>query len=173
MTCREGHAPKFPDFEPKNQMALKHGAYSVQAIAERAAQVHQELVLVAPWLDQPQYSPSLLRYLQATAREQLAHKALVDSPKFSPRALEAATAAARLAWAMGDSLGLTPLGHARLRAVVADAVTAEVSLAELADVGARIRLARSVEVAEADSSDGLSLMTPGDDTSTAGDGATR
>jgi hypothetical protein len=148
VTSRPDHAPKHPDFEAGNALALKSGAYSPRAIAEKAAHVHQELVLVAPWLDQPQYAPSLLRYLQATAREQLAHKALVDSPKFSPRALEAATAAARLAWAMGDSLGLTPAGHARLRALMADAVGAEVSIADLAERGRLIMARRDAEFAE-------------------------
>ena len=74
--------------------------------------------------------PTVHRYLQATAREQLAHEALMTSTKLSPRPLETATAAARLAWQMGDQLGLTPAGHARLKLVVAGATHAEATLAD-------------------------------------------
>jgi hypothetical protein len=134
-----------PPFEPGNQMALRHGAYSEQAIAERAEQVHAALLDYLPWCADPRYSVSLQRYSQAAAREALAHEALMASPKVSPRLLEAATAAARLAWQMADQLGLTPAGHARLKLLFADAVDAEDSLADLAAEG-RASLAVRVEV---------------------------
>jgi phage terminase small subunit len=70
------------------------------------------------------------------------------SPKLSPRLLETATAAARLAWQMGDQLGLTPAGHARLKVLVADATEAERSLADLAADGRRILDARPKEVTD-------------------------
>jgi len=147
MTCREGHSPK-KDFEPGNQLSRTHGAYSVQAIADQAVLVHNELLRVAPWLDEERYAPSLLRYLQAAAREALAHRALTASgAKFSPRLLESCTAAARLAWQMGDELGLTPAGHARLKVLMADSITAEVSVAELAERGRQIRERRQAEFA--------------------------
>jgi hypothetical protein len=63
--------------------------------------------------------------------------------KLSPRLLETATAAARLAWSMGDALGLTPAGHARLKLLVAGATEAEASLAELAAQGRAIRVSRT------------------------------
>ena len=104
-------------------------------IAERAALVHAALFDVAPWCAEDKFLPSVNRYLQATAREQLAHEALMASTKLSPRLLETATAAARLAWQMGDQLGLTPAGHARLKLLVAGATEAEASLADLAEQG--------------------------------------
>jgi hypothetical protein len=132
-------APRHPDFEPGNAAALVHGTYSPRAIAERAELVHTSLLDVAPWVDEPHFAPSVHRYLQATARETLAHDALMASPKLSPRLLEAATAAARLAWAMGDALGLTPAGHAKLKMLVAGGEHAEASLADLAAQGKVIR----------------------------------
>lgn len=146
MTCRPGHAPKHPDFAEGNTMALRHGAYSVQAIADKAVEVHNELLRVAPWLDEERYAPSLLRYLQAAAREALAHRALTNNPKFNARLLEACTAASRLAWSFADELGLTPAGHARLKVLLADAVSAEVSVAELAARGKAIRERRLTEM---------------------------
>lgn len=137
-------APRHPDFELGNAVALRHGAYSERAIAQRAEQVHGALLKTAPWLAEDHYAPAVARYLQATAREQLAHEALMASPKLSPRLLEAATAAARLAWMMGDALGLTPAGHAKLRLLTAGTVTAEASLADVLAAG---RAARSTATA--------------------------
>jgi hypothetical protein len=105
-----------------------HGAYSEQAIAERAELVHGHLLEVCPWLTAPHFAPAVQRYVQATARETLAHDGLMASTKLSPRLLEAATAAARLAWQMGDALGLTPAGHARLKMLVAGGEHAELSV---------------------------------------------
>ena len=73
MSCRPGHPPRHPDFEVGNSVALRHGAQSPRAIAERAQQVHAELLTVAPWLNEPWMAPGLDRYLRACAREQLAH----------------------------------------------------------------------------------------------------
>ena len=103
---------------------------------------------VAPWCDEDRFLPSVHRYLQATAREQLAHEALMTSTKLSPRLLETATAAARLAWQMGDQLGLTPAGHARLKLVVAGATHAEATLADLAAQGREILARRQAGQAD-------------------------
>lgn len=133
---------QWADAEPGNTLALKHGAYSEQAIEHLAAAVHGELLRVAPWLDAPQFAPSVNRYLQATAREVLAHEALVGmqpGAKGFTRLLETATAAARLAWTMGHELGLTPAGHARLKILFAGSEHAEASLADLAAAGAQAR----------------------------------
>src|ERR1039458_195818 len=112
----------WPPFEDGNSVALTHGAYSERAIAERAKDVHARLLEIVPWCNEPQYAPSVSRYLEATAGEQLAHEALTTgAAKLSPRLLEAVTSAARLAWRMGDELGLTPAGHAKLKLLSADA----------------------------------------------------
>lgn len=134
----------WPPFEKGNQLAvgntaaLVHGATSPRAIAERAELVHAHLIETCPWLDEPRYAPSLQRYLTATAREQLAHEAYMAEPT-KARLLEAATAAARLAWSIGAELGLTPAGHARLRILTAGGEHAEASLHDLAAEGRRIR----------------------------------
>jgi hypothetical protein len=133
--------------EPGNVLALKHGAYSPRSIEAEAGKVHEALLEVAPWCDQPQYLPSVNRYLEASAREALAHRALMaSSPKLSPRLLEAATSAARLAWLMGDQLGLTPAGHARLKVMTAASVGAELGLQDLIADGAAIRARRQAAV---------------------------
>ncbi len=140
---KRGHS--WPPFEDGNAAALTHGAYSPRQIAEASVKVHAELLKFCPWLDQPAYMPSVTRYLQATGREQLAHRAIMastDPP--SPRLLEAATSAARLAWRMGDELGLTPRGHMELRLLLAGATSAEASLADLAADGLRVMAARGV-----------------------------
>jgi len=147
MTCREGHAPRHPDFEPGNVVSLRHGAYSPATIKAKAEQVHEALLEVAPWCAEARFLPSVNRYLQATAREQVAHEAIMSGGKLSPRLFEVATAAARLAWAMADQLGLTPAGHARLKVLVAGATHAEADVAALARQGAEILRRREAEIA--------------------------
>jgi hypothetical protein len=131
-----------PPFEDGNQAALSHGTYSPRAISERAVEVHAELLKFAPWLDRAEFMPSVRRYLEATAREQLAHRAIMASDSPSPRLLEAATSAARLAWRIGDELGLTPRGHMELRLLLAGTTSAEASLADLAAQGRAAMAAR-------------------------------
>jgi hypothetical protein len=145
-----------PPFGPGNTAGLVHGAYSEQAIAERAEQVHVHLLEIAPWTSELHYAPSVNRYVQATAREALAHEALMamePGAKGFTRLMEAATAASRLAWFMGDALGLTPTGHARLKMLVAGAEHAEASLADLSEAGRRARLGAADADASAEDDD--------------------
>jgi hypothetical protein len=146
-------AERHPDFEPGNDAALKHGAFSELMIGARAELVHASLLEVAPWCAEDRYLPSVHRYLRATARETLAHDALMASEKLSPRLLEAATASARLAWSMGDALGLTPAGHARLKLLVAGATEAEANLRDMAQQGRQTR-GRQAALAEGEPFDG-------------------
>jgi hypothetical protein len=149
MTAESHGEPRgysWPPFEAGNTAALVHGSYSERAIAERAVEVHAELLRHCPYLDEDRYMPSVRRYLEAAAREHLAHEALVSGKgKLSSRLLEAATSASRLAWRMGDELGLTPRGHLELRALLAGTTSAEASLADLAAEGRAAMAARSVE----------------------------
>jgi hypothetical protein len=135
-------------FVPGNTDAVvTHGATSPRAIAERAEQVHAELLAVAPYLAEPKFAPAANRYLQAAAREALLHEHITrlsdeKGPGAVPaRVWEQATAAARLAARLGSDLGLDPIGHARIRALSAGAEATEASLADLVAEGRRIRVA--------------------------------
>lgn len=129
------------NFRPGNDVALKHGAYSPTVISEKAAEVHAALLDVAPYLAEPKFLPAVNRYLQATAREALLHDHIVAvsadrGPKaVASRTWEQATAAARLAAKLGDDLGLSPLGHARIRSLSVGAEATEATLADLAAQG--------------------------------------
>jgi hypothetical protein len=142
-------------FEPGNAVAVQHGAYSPAEIEKRAATVHGELLRVAPWIDEPHFAPACDAYLKAVARSALAHDALTSGKaKLSPRLLEAATSAARLAWRMGDELGLSPAGHAKLKMLAAGGEHAEQSIADLIEQGRQIRERREAEDAAAVDDDG-------------------
>jgi hypothetical protein len=138
-----------PPFEPGNQVAKRHGAYSERAIAERAEDVHAELLEHAPYLSESRFMPAVARYLAAASREALLHEhiervtAAKGAGAVPARVWEQATAAARLAAKLGSDLGLDPIGHARIRALSAASGASEASqsLAELTEQGRRIRLA--------------------------------
>lgn len=147
-----------PPFQNGNATALVHGANSERAIAERAETVHAELLTFAPYLDEPRFMPAIQRYLSAAARESLLneHIAKVSADKGAgavpARVWEQCTAAARLAAKLGDDLGLSPIGHARIRALSAGAGASEASasLAELGAEGRRVRNARGGSGGDAD-----------------------
>jgi hypothetical protein len=139
-------------FAPGNDVAKRHGAYSPAEIEKRAGVVHEHLLTIAPWVAEDHYMPSVSRYLQATAREQLAHEALTGmepGARGFTRLLETATAASRLAWAMGDQLGLTPAGHAKLKMLVAGATEAEATIGDLIEQGREIRTRAEQRIAAA------------------------
>lgn len=148
MSCRPGHPPRHPDFEPGNELSLVHGANSPRAIAARAQEVHAELLVAAPYLDDDKFLPAVSRYLQAAARESLLHQHIVTlseskgAGEVPARVWEQATAATRLAAKLGSDLGLDPLGHARIRALSAGAQVNESSVEELQERGRVIRAAR-------------------------------
>jgi hypothetical protein len=150
-----------PPFEPGNDLAeVKSGAYSPRRIAETAERVHEEIVAVAPWLDEPHFAPSIVRYLNAAARERLLHDHIMRMTEehgvgsVSSRTFEQATAATRLAAKLGQDLGLDPIGHARLRAVAANASISAATLADLSAEGRQVRLRAEARLVEADVVDG-------------------
>jgi hypothetical protein len=100
--------------------------------------VRDELLRLVPGLaDDPESASPLALYCRAVAREELAHEAIeagslsprvleiirrqfpqmVQPGNVSPRLLEAATAAARVASELGAQLGIGPLAGAQLRQV--------------------------------------------------------
>jgi transposase-like protein len=128
-----------------------HGAYSKVQIGKRAELVHRSLLSVAPWVAEAHFAPAVSRYLEATAREQLAHQAILGmepGAKGFTRLLETGTAAARLAAKLGQDLGLDPIGHARLKETAASAELGVQSLEELATKGAALRERREAERAQ-------------------------
>jgi hypothetical protein len=141
-------------FEEGNGLALTHGGDSPRVIAAKAKEVHASLLVLAPYLAEPIFAPQVSRYLEATAREQLLHQHIMavseeKGPGRVPqRVWEAATAATRLASKLADDLGLSPRGHAELKALAAGAEVAQASLADLAERGRVIREARLAEFAQ-------------------------
>jgi len=135
-------AESLPDVEPGNEFSLTHGAYSERRIAQRAAEVHDALLDVALYRAEPKFMPAVSRYLQAAAREALLHGHIAvlaagRGPGAVPsRTREQANAAARWAARLGSDLGLDPVGHARIRSLVAGAEATESTLADLAVRGA-------------------------------------
>jgi hypothetical protein len=155
MAESQGAARRYswPPFEPGHSLSTTHGANSAKAIEAQAALVHEQLLELAPWCDQPHFLPSVDRYLRAASREALLHQHITTlsatkGPAAVPsRVWEQATAATRLAHTLAGDLGLTPLGEARLRAVAGSAAVTEASLADMQSEGRRIRLAAQARIA--------------------------
>jgi hypothetical protein len=154
MSCKPGHPPRAPAFSEGNTAHLVHGAASARIIAAKAAEVHASLLELAPYLSDPLFAPQVSRYLEATAREQLLHAYVVSvsedkgAGRVPQRLWEQATAATRLAAKLADQLGLSPRGHAELKAIAGQAEMTAYSLAQLGEAGAEILKARAVEVHE-------------------------
>lgn len=144
----------WPPFEPGHTLSLVHGAQSPRTIAARAAEVHEELLQVAPYLDEPRFLPAVQRYLDAAARESLLHNHVTkvsaeEGPGAVPqRVWEAVTAAARLAGKLASDLGLDPIGHARIRALSVGAEATETQLAQLASRGGEILARREAAIGD-------------------------
>lgn len=147
-------------FPPGNTVALHHGGNSDRKIAAKAIEVHKEIVSVAPWLNEAHFAPAVARYLNAASREQLLHAYVLQRTEehgagsVAPRVWEQVTAAARLAAKLGQDLGLDPIGHARLRAVAANASISAATLADLTAEGRQVRLKAEARLVEADVVDG-------------------
>ena len=136
-TPRPARGYSWPPFKPGHRLSLIHGADSARAIEAKAAEVHDELLSIAPYLAEDKFIPAVNRYLQAAAREALLdrHIQAVSAEKgagaVSSRLWEQATAATRLAAKLGSDLGLDPIGHARIRALAVGAEVGEATLDEL------------------------------------------
>ena len=71
MTCRPGHPPRHPDFEPGNTVALTAGHRSERAIAARVPATRAELLEVAPWLADAADADAVARYLRVETRARM------------------------------------------------------------------------------------------------------
>ena len=147
MTCRPGHPPRHPPFEPGNRLAVVHGAESPALVAERAELVHAELKEAAPWVTDLD-GEAVARYCQAEARSRMLHdhiektvtaKGVTGVPS---RTWEQATAASRLAATLGGLLGLDPMSRARLQRDASQAGRNMADLEALAEQGRAARARR-------------------------------
>jgi hypothetical protein len=135
-----------PPFPKGHTLRLASGYEHEGTLQARADQVHETLLEVAPWLAEPHFAPAVARYLRAEARALLLHESIgtisaeQGPAKVPARQWEAATAADRLAAQLGSTLGLDPLGHARLRAVAGQAEVIGATLADLQAAGRKARL---------------------------------
>lgn len=153
-------------YEPGNLAHLKHGADSARVIEARAVRVRDEILEVAPWLDHPEYAPAVARFLRAEARALLIHENIVKissergADKVPVRQWEQATAADRLAAQLGQTLGLDPIGRARLQQAAAGAELTTATLADVLDRGRAARLA--AERRPVDAIDAVPVAQDGD-----------
>lgn len=145
------YRPSTP-YEPGNTAHLVHGGDSERMIEARAVEVRSMLLVVAPWLDVPEYAPAVARFLRAESRSLMLHEHIVKvtdtagAGKVSSRLWEQATAADRLAAQLGNVLGLDPLGRARLQQATAGAELEAISLAQLAEQGRQTRAGQATTI---------------------------
>lgn len=144
------HPKPLPPTELGNTRALTHGGYSESAITERAALVSHHLMDLCPWLaEDPAYVIAVARFVRVEARSQLLGEAIAMQAaergilKIGARLLEAAAQTDRLSAKLGDDLGISPLGKARLKAETAQGELGEAALVGLAETGAAIRKRRA------------------------------
>lgn len=127
MTCREGHAPRHPDFGTGNTVAMKHGARSPRVVEPVAAALREQALKAAPYLADPRWTGELEAWSRAEARVQilLAWEERVGGPLAedgSPRShLVELERAERRAQNARDRLGLNPASAARLASYLASA----------------------------------------------------
>ena len=142
-----------PPFEPGNSLALKHGAFSPRAVAQRAAQVRELLQEVAPDLAQPIFEDAIMRYCEAEARSRMLAEhiaAVVDAegvPSVPPYLWEQASKATTVAAKIGADCGLDAAGLARISRDLGFAKTTRRLLAQndgprLGEKGRALRLGR-------------------------------
>jgi hypothetical protein len=108
-----------PAFEPGNQLATKHGAYS-PAKVDPVAQAYVDALLADPdvdYLRRPSFLPAIWAWARAEARVQLLTEWVADKPPVEGKPLpaleqlrqwESTAAKAR------DRLGLNPVSQAAL-----------------------------------------------------------
>ncbi len=123
------------DFEPGNELSIRHGSYSVRVVGQVAELVRSELLAERPDLVGPEMATAVGLFCRASAREQIGHLALerasAANAPISPRLLESVSAAARVAKELGDSLGLSPRSAAELRAITTASNLNEALLAQI------------------------------------------
>ena len=140
---------------PGNKLSVKHGGNSPSMIAERAESIHQDLLAIAPWLNNDMFIPAVTRYLHAAATESLidayVQRTAADKgvERISPRTLEQLNGARRLAARLASDLGLDPIGHARILALKTSSDVGQAGLDHLMAQGREILARRALAEAQA------------------------
>lgn len=126
MTCREGHAPRHPNFAEGNEVALKHGGYSAAVVTPRAREIASALAGTLPGYltTDPAYAPAVEAYSVVLARiervsawlEQQAGEGIpeIDADGRVRGAMDLLLRLERQAADHRARLGLDPLSRARL-----------------------------------------------------------
>lgn len=166
----------WPPAGPGNGLALTHGAYSPRKVGERAELVLTDLLVSRPDLaDDFGSSLPIGAYCQALARSELAHEGIEQAAAagrpVNARLLESASAAARVAKELGDTLGIGPRAEAELRQIKAQtAVTVSVLVREAPAVLealhrtlAALGLAERADAFNTEFAQQLALVAGGDD----------
>ena len=132
---REPRGYKWPDATPGNTIALKHGAGSERAIAERLPETRQDVIAQAPWLDDPVYASAVERYV----REETVCRMLFDwtmeviktqgPAKVRPYVWDQLAIHTRAAARLAEPLGLDPRSRIELEKLMADAGRSKFDLA--------------------------------------------
>jgi len=125
----------WPTATPGNRIALKHGAYSAEAIAAVAEELRPRLFEIAEWLDPVLDVIAVDRFLRCEARSLMLDRHCL-SPDASMKAHEQATAASRLAAQLGTTLGLDYRSRMQLRRTEASTEVLE----DVIEAGRRARL---------------------------------
>lgn len=144
----EARGYSWPDAEPGNLIALKHGAESPRVIDSVAEVLADAVVEEAPWLKAQIFEAAIWRYARAEARARLLSNYILSvadehPEKVGSRLWESASGADRTASKMAEALGLTPLSRAQLASLVSSTERGNQGVAQLGETGKAIRERRS------------------------------
>ncbi len=168
MSAGKGPARDYswPPFQPGHTLSLVHGVYSERTIEGRAVKVREALLEICPWLDRPEFLPAVARFVRVEARalagdEYIAKvQAEQGFEHVSTRLREVIDGTDRLAARLGESLGLDPLGYAKIAALAATAEVQQASLDDLIAEGHKIRRRAEARLAAVPNTDHERGTTP-------------
>ena len=114
-----GYTKTHPPFEPNNEIALKHGAFSETKIAPVAKQVVTQAIETVAWLEAPEYGAALNAWARAEARCELLsvyldQHGLLDDEGHPRPATKLMLSLERHAAECRGRLGLDPIARAKL-----------------------------------------------------------
>jgi hypothetical protein len=148
MTCRPGHAPRHPDFEPGNEERTTHGAHSERRWRPLAEALKAEAIDEAPWLTRRAFRLAVEAWSVAEAKAHLVDEWLdehglldADGVPFPANALADRLHARCIT--LRSQLGLDPVSFAKLLATFAGVPGGEDALEALKVEGRRLVEARS------------------------------